>query len=362
MTAVLKYICAAIALSILTISCGVSDPSQQLTTKPTALGKMNEIVVVTDNDIWESHVGDTIKYFFGSVYPITPSPEPTFDLRRYEMADLNAAPLIKQLRTYLIVANLEDDDSPMTEFVKKDLGEERFQKALTDPSFHTSIGRNKWANGQILIYLFAKGLDDLSAAVESSYEGIAAKVNEHDREQLYQSSYSRGEGTGFISKMTERYGAEVKIPADYKLVLDAPEDNGMIWLRRDTKDAIINLAVRQFPYTGPESVAKENIKKNFNDFGRKYVSSPAEGSYVVINDVDLPMLEWNREISGHYAKEYRGIWEMENDFMGGPFQSYVIVNEKAKKMIQIDGFIMAPGKDKRNMMQQIELIASRTKW
>ncbi len=361
MSEIIKYAMGFMLFCILTISCGVSDPAKAFQARPTALGKMNEIVVITDDVIWNSFVGDTIDYFFGEVYPITPSPEPTFDLRRFDVGDLNAQPLKRQLRTYMVVANLGDENSDIAKFVKKDLGEERYQKALSDPTFNTSVGRDKWANGQILIYVFAKSMDDLAAAIAKNYEGIAAKVNDNDAEQLYQSTYSRGEGTGFISKTVERYGAEIILPGDYKLVMDAPEDNGLIWVRRDIKEKVMNIAVRQFPYKGPESISKEMVKNNFDAFG-KYVHSDAEGSYIKINDVDLPMLSWDKTISGRFAREFRGIWEMENDFMGGPFLSYVIVNEEVQKMIQIDGFILAPGKSKRDMMQQIELIASKTKW
>ena len=357
----IKYCTAIILMAIVTLSCGVTDPTKNLQARPTALGKMNEIVVITDDIVWHSVVGDTIDYFFGEVYPITPSPEPTFNLRRFDVGELSAQPLKKQLRTYMVVANLEDENSLTSQFVRKDLGEERYQRALTDPTFHTSIGRDKWANGQVIIYVFANSLDDLAAAIEKSYDGIAAKILEHDAEQLYQSAYSRGEGLGYIEKAKHRYGAKVVVPGDYKLALDMPEDNGLTWYRRDIKESVMNIAIRQYPYNGPQSITKDAIKANFNDFG-KYVHSDIEDTYILINDVDLPMLSWDKTIGGRFAREFRGIWEMENDFMGGPFLSYVIVNEDEKKMLQIDGFIMAPGKAKRNMMQQIELIANKTEW
>ena len=357
----IKYCTVIFSIAIIALSCGFSDPTKSVQGRPTALGKMNEVVVVSDDIVWNSFVGDTIDYFFSSSYPITPSPEPTFDIRRFDVGELSSQPLKKQLRTYIIVANLGDENSNTTQFVKADLGEQGFERALRDSTFTTSVGRDKWANGQILIYVFAPTLDQLAGAIEKNYDGIAAKVLEHDAKQLYASAYSRGEGEGYIDRALQRYGAKVIVPGDYKLALDLPEDNGLLWYRRDIKESAMNLAIRQYPYTGPESISKEAVKGNFNVFGRN-VSSDAENSYVIINDVDLPMLHWDKTIDGHFAREFRGIWEMENDFMGGPFITYVIVNEEAKKMLQIDGFILAPGKSKRDMLQQIELIASKTEW
>ena len=361
MITAIKYTCALVLIAIVTFSCGVSDPTKSAQGRPSALGKMNQVVVVTDDLVWNSVVGDTIDHFFSSSYPITPSPEPTFDLRRFQVGEMAAQPLKKQLRTYLIVANLNDEESPTTKFVRADLGEEGYQRALTDPTFNTSIGRDKWANNQILVYVFARTLDELSTAIAKNYDGIAAKVLEHDEKQLYASAYLLGEGEGYANMTKERFGAAVNIPGDYKIALNKPEDNGLIWFRRDIKESVMCIAVRQFPYNGPKSIEKDAVKANFDVFG-KNVSSDAENSYILINDVDLPMLNWDKTVDDNFAREYRGIWEMENDFMGGPFLTYVIVNEEAKKYLQIDGFIMAPGKAKRDMLQQIELIASRTKW
>jgi len=357
----IKYTGALVLIAILTFSCGVSDPTKTAQGRPTALGKMNQVVVISDDVVWNSVVGDTINYLFSSAYPITPSPEPTFDLRRFQVGELAAQPLKKQLRTYLIVANLSDEESPTTKFIRADLGEEGYKRAMSDPTFNTSVGRDKWANSQILIYVFARSLDELATAIQKNYDGIAAKVLEHDSDQLYASAYVLGEGDGYASMTQERFGATVNIPGDYKIALDKPEDNGLIWFRRDIKESVMCIAVRQYPYDGPASIEKDAVKANFDVFGRN-VSSDADNSYIQINDVDLPMLHWDKNVGENFAREYRGIWEMENDFMGGPFMTYVIVNQAEKKFIQIDGFIMAPGKAKRDMLQQFELIASRTKW
>ena len=93
-----------------------------------------------------------------------------------------------------------------------------------------------------------------------------------------------------------------------------------------------------------------------DDFGRNHISSTEANTYMRINDEDLPILEYNKDINGLYAKEYRGIWEMENDFMGGPFHTWMIVN--GDELIYVDGFVWSPGKTKRDMLQQLEQIVS----
>ncbi len=354
----------SVVLSIFLFGCMLSctpSESPRFKIKPNALGVMNEIVVITDDDIWSSIVGDTVRYFFEGIYPLTPRPEPIFDLRQYEVKELNAQPLKKELRTYLILANLNDTNSEITQFVMKDLGEERLQRARTDSSFNTSVGRDKWANGQILMYVFAYGTDELAAAVERNFNGISSKVNEHDAVQLEQLTYARGRNAGLSGNMIGRYGAEINIPGDFRVALNAPEEDSLYWLRKDTKDGVINMAFRLFDYNDQNQLVTESMKNRFQTFGR-FVNSERENTYIVINDEDLPILEFNRTISSRYTKEYRGIWEMENDFMGGPFIIYNIVNETQGKLLSIDAFIFAPGKKKRDMMQQVDHIVKNIRW
>jgi len=361
MSSCVRYIWSTLVLLALLVSCSQSDGSLKYKVKPSALGVMNEIVVITDNDLWRSSVGDTVTHFFEGIYPLTPRPEPLFDLRQYEVADIYAQPLKKELRTYLILANLDDTESEATKFVINDLGAERLERAQTDNDFNTSVGRDKWATGQILIYVFAHGTDKLAAAIERNFNGISSKVNEHDALQLSQLTYARGINKGFTSNMIGRFGAEIDIPSDYVMVLDAPDEDGLFWYRKDTKDGALNMAFRLYDYTDERMLTKESAKERFDVFGR-FVSSKEPNTFALINDRDLPILEFDRTISSRYTKEWRGIWEMENDFMGGPFISYALVNETAGKILVIDTFVFAPGVKKRNMMQQVDLVVKNIKW
>ncbi len=347
-------------VGLLSNSCSISDTSKYKA-KPKALGIMNEIVVLTDDQIWKGMIADTVDYYFGGYFPITPSPEPIFDIRQFDLEELENQPLKKELRTYLVLSDLSNETSPIAEMVRSDLGEKGMERFRTEPDFRTSVGRDKWANGQVLFYVFSNTIDGLAKAIVDNYEAIAARINEHDYEQLYQSVYARGVNVGLTNRYLERFGVNIQIPSNYVVALDKPEDNGLVWLRTDYKDGTTNLVFRQYDYNSVDKVSKEFVKSTFNRFGRN-VSSTEPNTFILINDHDLPMLDFDRQINGLYAKEYRGIWEMENDFMGGPFISYAIVNDEVGKVLRIDGFVYSPGKDKREALQQIDLIAKNIKW
>jgi len=327
--------------------------------KANALGKMNEIIIVTDQNIWDSIVGDSLDYYFGGQYPITPRPEPLFDVRHFTAEKINVEPFLRELRTYLIVANLNDRESATTKMMMKDLGEQKFQRAISDETFTTSVGKNKWANGQILIYLFGNSHDELLKEIRENFTAISTRVKAHDSEQLSQLTYAKGENKGLSIDITERYGYNFTIPADYKVIID-DSTSQMLWLKKEEKDASFSIIFKRMKYDNIDQLSSSYIKQLRDEYGKEFTFSNEPNSFMVTNNVDLPILEYGMKKDGYYAKEFRGIWELENDFMGGPFISYLMVNEEKGELLFVDTWVFAPGKKKRDKMQQLELVIKGT--
>ncbi len=334
-------------------SCSNDTTPPALKAKPKGLGSMNTINVICDQDVWDGLVGDSLDFYLAGAFPIMPRPEEVFDLKHYTPEKVRTEAVLTELRTYLIIANTSDEESLMTEMVKKDLGEARFQKSFEEKKAHTSIGYNKWATGQMLIYLFASSEETIMNNIKNAFPIIQQKVLEHDKGVLDAYVYAKGENVGLTAKLKEDFGLEMKVPLDFKVVKEVPEEK-MIWFRKDTKDAQLFAFLKQMDYKGPEQLSIEKAKLFSNDFGKRYVSTDEPGSYLLLNDVDLPMLEYVKDINGNYAKEFRGIWEMENDFMGGPFVDYFIVDEERSKLYFIMLYVFSPGKKKRNLIQGLD--------
>ena len=332
-----------------------SEMTNQLEPKGSALGKMNEIVVIADEDMWEGAIGDTFRYYFQSAYPILPNPEPVFDLRHFTVSELNTQPLRKELRTYAILADMSDEDSPTTKMVSKDMGSEKARSAKLGEGPNSSVGKNKWARGQILFYLFGANKENLSSSIKKHFSAVARRVNQHDEKQLESSIYVDRSNQGLTQKLKEQYGLDMEVPGEYKLVVES-ETSNTIWLRNDSKEAIQNIVVKTIPYTNQEQLSKANIINIRNDFGSKYITSDEEDDVMVVNEKDLPVYEYTFELDGKYTKEIRGVWEMSKAFAGGPFTTYMIVDEANKRLIYIDTFVLAPGTEKRNLMMQLDYI------
>ena len=349
----------AAALVAFSLQSCTESARRGLSPVPTAFGNLNEIVVIMDADMWNGAVGDTLRYYYSSAYPLLPQPEPIFDLRHFTPEELNKDPLRKELRTYMIVGNLKDGNSPATKMIIHDIGEENARKAKEDKDYNSALGRDKWAKGQLLIYEFGYSEDELIAILKENFPAVRKRVNEHDDQKINAFVYQSGENKRLEEEIKKDMNVSIRLPGDY---FRAINDDDIIWLRRETDETSSNIILKKIPYTERSQLSKENIIAIRDSIGKKYISSTLPGTYMQTNGIDLPILTEVTKINGYYTLEARGIWEIVDDYMGGAFISYLILNPNTNELLFVDGFLHAPGEDKRNLMQYIEHIIKTIKF
>lgn len=339
-------------LSCLLCSC-TADQRRGLEATPRAIGKTNEIVIVADQALWDSPVGDSLRYYFEAPYLILPQPEPLFDLRHFTMEELHNEPLRKQLRTYLLLGDLKDEHSSTSKTMKTDLRTENVRRAVEDATFTSTAGRNKWAQGQMLVYLFGNGQEALINNIRKDFPIISRKIRDFDKKQIDASTYVMGRNNASTQKIKDQIGIQIKLPSDYQLAI---HDENFMWLRKETRELSSNIMLYKVPYTDKKQLSRDGLKAVRNELGKKYITTDIKGAYMRINDEDLPLFVETVKLNGQFALEGRGIWDIVNDYMGGAFISYLVLNPKTNELIFIDGFVHAPGKDKRDYMQYLEHI------
>ena len=354
----LKTIAFFIITSTFLSSCS-DEINRGLKPIPNSFGELNQIIVLADDGIWESAVGDTLRYQFSGPFPILPQPEPLFDLTHFTPYELAGEPPRRELRTYLIVADLSDEESPTSKLVIQDIGVENTRKAKSDPTFNSTVGRDKWAKGQQLIYLFGYDKESLIDNLKNNFGVIAQRVKNADQKKIEQTVFQSGNDINIMEKIKSNLGIDIRIPSDY---FEAINQEDFAWLRMETEKISSNIIIQRIPYTDQSQLSKSGIKSIRDTIGRKYISTDIEGTYMKINDLDLPMYTSTKTINGNYALEARGIWEIENDYMGGAFISYLIHNSDNDELVFLDGFVYAPGKSKRNFIQYLEYILGTTRF
>ncbi len=319
---------------------------------PPAFGKVNELTVLSDQNMWEGAVGDTLDFYYTGAFPITPTPEPMLDLRHFNNYQITKSTVFKHYRSYVILANLADAESPITQMVKKDIGEENYRKAMKDPNFNSIVGKNKWAKGQILIYLFAPTESQLIDVIKEKLPDVVERVYEHDLKQIEANTYGGGEHVIAQNTIFEMMQVDSRIPKEFVIAKKSISEN-MIWLRKDVRDeSIENIVIKSIPYTSEKQFETDSIIAMINDFGAKHIVE----NEIKVNNRDLPTYEFTRTIDTRYMKEIRGIWESTQKFMGGPYIAYLIKDDENENLIFAMSFIFAPGEQKRNLIQQDDMI------
>jgi hypothetical protein len=85
---------------------------------------------------------------------------------------------------------------------------------------------------------------------------------------------------------------------------------------------------------------------------RQNIKGEHEGQYMKTNP-DFVFIR-TITVNGHQVMEARGLWEMENDMMGGPFVSYSQIDSANNRVIVTEGFVYAPEKKKRPLIRRLE--------
>jgi len=62
------------------------------------------------------------------------------------------------------------------------------------------------------------------------------------------------------------------------------------------------------------------------------------------------------QIDGQKAYETRSTWELANAFMAGPFINYTIFDPQHNRWLVAEGFVLAPSKEKRSYVLELEAI------
>ncbi|MEM7574439.1 MAG: DUF4837 family protein [Bacteroidota bacterium] len=321
--------------------------------QPTSFGAINRLTVVADTNLITTDIRDSLAFFFEAPFLILPQPEPIFDLDITRPYYLQAEPVSRQLRSYLVLANLDDEFSETNKMVKRDLNERQLEK-VEQEGFISVLAEDKWAKNQRLYYLVGRDLENLHAGMRRVYPTIVKSLKEREYERWETTAYVQGPSGSMRREVASRLGATMEVPQSY--VLSPLADTSVMWLRRFVRAGSINILLGKVPYTDEAQLTEAGYKQIINDMGGEYISSDKEDSYLMVNDSDLPVFFEQVQLGDNYSLEARGIWEMSGEHMAGPFISYLIPNEERGELLLVMGFAHAPNRKKRDMMEELSVV------
>lgn len=305
-------------------------------------GNPGEIVVVMNKGYWNSAMGDTIKARLQQAQYGLPQDEPVFNLVHISPGDFGR---IFQTHRNIILIDI----------------------AANHKEVKAEIKENSWAKGQSVLKINAPS-ETLFVEFFSSYsDNIILHFNNKETDRMILKNTARGEVKNFKSH-DSKVSFSITLEPDFTV---AKEDSSFIWLRSEKgrnlggyeHQVSKGILLYWYSYTDTSQLSPEKLIAVKDSIGKTFVKGSAPGSYMVSSYKLIPpqsrvipyrMPEKSKTETNLYAVEIRGLWRMENDFMGGPFISLTLLDERRNLIFTAEGYIFAPQFDKLNYLRELE--------
>ncbi len=319
---------------------------------PSSTGGADEIMFVIPDQLNTDETKESINTFFNKPYRILPKEENTFNISNVKFSAVNS--LMYRYRNIVFIADLQQESGVLAK-AKEILSEAQFHQ-LEKGEQKVFTLRNIWSKPQNAIFIFGNGPEDLQKTMEANAANIQERILKYDLEVYKTIAFIPGINGKLKEQWNEYHQIDYNIPIDYKL---SENEGNFVSLRKDINKGMIFLFFDVINYSGPVPDANYAIKLR-NERGH-YMSSNSENSYMS-TDSTLGFIE-SKTVDGNIITyETSGLWRMENDFMGGPFITRYIIDQDNNRVIFLDGFMYAPGENKKKRyMRQVEAIFSTLK-
>lgn len=323
----MKKLCTVLAAILLLASCKTENQKKYL---PNSVGAINSMSVIIDNDMWNGEVGDEIRKHFAAPVDGLPMQEPLFSIN--QMVPEVFTDFTRHGRNVFIIR--KDSINGFT--IKEDV----------------------YAKPQKLIYISGKTDEDLKRLIAKKAPEYIPQLKEFELKE------NQRRFTQSLNKETvlqETFGIQMTMPSIYKV---AKQEDNFVWVRRETQKGNMSVIVYELPlesFPTTDSLRVESIIKMRDSIGEKFIPGREEGMYMITEKAYAPYV-FNATIAGKEAIETRGMWEVKNFYMAGPFINYMIKDEANKRILVIEGFTFAPSVDKRNIMFELDAILNSIKF
>lgn len=333
-------------LSLLT-SCGSTA-----TSRPSSIGGLDEVLFVEDenlrHDTAYAYVDDRLRAHFGAF----PFHEPTFDVINLQLGELNN--LMSHHRNMLFVG-VFDRESPYNDYLRRLLGEENVARVEEGGCF-TLRREDLWADGQFIHCIAASDRETLMAGLPRAMDQTVENIRRSEEPRVKRIVYANKTDVQLTRDLAEDLGIHLDIPSMYKL---HPRSGGNYrWYRRSTIDKTSSLMVLTHPYRRNVEMTPGYAIFLRDSLGRRYERSEIEGAYMTTEKLVRPIVDTVR-LGGCYAFRTHGLWRMEHDWKGGPFVSYLILDEAGGRIIFLEAYVYNPDTKrggKRRMVREMDAL------
>lgn len=308
-------------------SCG--EVIGDKTILPSSTGKYGEVLVIVDTLYENGATGEELENIFFKAMPGLPQQESQF--RMASVAPQGFKSILKRSRNIL----------------KLNIGSGK-KTAI-------KLEEDVWAKDQLMIHITASSDENAARILEKNTQTIRDYFNEREVERL-KKQFNIKPQRELMEELEKDYHVKLTIPPGF--VKMSCEKNGC-WLKKEKSigehQIIQGVMLYAYPYESDSALVLSEMINRRNVFTLPNVQGSRDSSFMTVYEEYIPTSK-EINLNGLYALEYRGLWNMQNDFMGGPFLHYTFVDEKRNQVINLDGFVYAPKFNKREYLRELEAI------
>lgn len=321
-----KYLITCMSI-FLFFSCEEGEPGKK--TVSASSGNINHLNVVTSNDNWEGSIGDAIRDILAAPYEGLPQDEPMFSINQLPPEVFSGFAAKNRL-----VLKIEVGKNPQT-----------------------VVEYNLFAKPQTVVIVGGKNEAEILEQLQTNAGTI---VDTFKKQELVEKQGRIGISLKETADIEQQLGISLNFPSVYRY---AKNEDNFFWIRKTLTTGTLDIMLYQVPL---ESIrqgdsAVVDIISIRNAFGQKYIEGEKPTAYMTTETAFSPYV-FKGTIDNKPAIITKGIWRMENDFMGGPFVNYAIEDKANNRYLMAEGYVYAPSVQKRDYVHEIEAILESVKF
>lgn len=303
---------------MLVASCDAGKKKGKVTAK--VQSAPYELLVVADKDWLKTEAGQALVSVVEKPIEGLPQREPNF-----RVTYINPYAFNSTFRTYANILVVEVD--------------KQYEKAQLD------IQVDVYARPQMLLSLLAPDNKTLMEYVEKHGDLILEKLNmnEFERERTWLKKHYNGA----VEKEAKRqFDVGFHVPND---IDDIKQGEQFLWASASKQEFRLNVCV----YTVPmQDMTVERVVAVRDSVMKVNIPGGREDQWMEtdVRTVTGQMVQFD----GKKILSVRGLWDMKNDAMGGPFVCYVYPDYTNDRLLLAEGFVFAPEEKKRALIRQLE--------
>ncbi|MCC8089389.1 MAG: DUF4837 family protein [Rikenellaceae bacterium] len=290
---------------------------------PEPTGKYYDVIAVASEKIWDGPAGNTLRSIMREEIPMLNQREPLYDL--YNTVPRDFKGLLLRHRN-LIRFNI----SPQ----------------ISEPSMTAEY--DVYAQPQLIVDINGPSEAQVASYMDEHRKELQRIFDIAERDRIVDWAAKYGEER-ISNEIENKFGFTMSILRGAKIRNNNIPD--FTWISLEHPLASQGIVIYTYPMEEKE-IYLPSLVYHRNEFV-KNIPGPSDGSYMTTSSYISPILS-AFDISGRRWYEMRGFWDVENDYMGGPFVNYSTIDKENNRIISIDFYVYSPKHNKRNYIRQLE--------